>query len=80
MRAVGKKERNTPRHVRVDLCVQRPEVHLEQRPVQHGHGDEIEEEKTNEKREWEQVNGNATLVEQERGCAASVGIEFRLWA
>ena len=42
--AGGKKERNAARHVRVDLCVQRLEVYLEQRPEQEGHGDEIEEE------------------------------------
>jgi hypothetical protein len=29
--------------VRVDLCVQSLEVHLEQRPKQHRYGDEIEE-------------------------------------
>jgi multidrug resistance efflux pump len=39
-----KKERNTARHVRVDFCIQRLEVHLEQRPEQHGHGDDIQEE------------------------------------
>ena len=39
-----KKERNTARHVRVDSCIQRLEVHLEQRPEQHGHGDDIQEE------------------------------------
>ena len=44
MPAGGKKERNAARHVRVDLCVQRLEVYLEQRPKQHGHSDEIKEE------------------------------------
>ncbi len=44
MPASGKKERNAARHVRVDLFVQRLEVHLEQCPEQDGHGDEIEED------------------------------------
>src|SRR5258708_36246242 len=39
-----KEERNAARHVRVDLCIQHLEVHLEQRPKQHGHGNKIEEE------------------------------------
>src|SRR5260370_1401812 len=39
-----KEERNAARHVRVDLCIQHLEVHLEQRPKQHWHGNKIEEE------------------------------------
>src|SRR5216684_6979772 len=42
--ARGEEEPNTTRHVRVDLCIQHLEVHLEQRPKQHGHGNKIEEE------------------------------------
>jgi hypothetical protein len=42
--AGGKKERNAARHARIDLCVERLEVYLEQRPKQHGHGNEIKEE------------------------------------
>ena len=41
-----KKECNTARHVRVDFCIQRLEVHLEQRPEQHGHGDDIPHHRT----------------------------------
>src|SRR5258705_5302214 len=39
-----KEKRTAGRHVRVDLCIQHLEVHLEQRPKQHGHGNKIEEE------------------------------------
>src|SRR4029077_19057196 len=42
--AGGEKERNAARHVRVDLCLQRLEGYLEQRPKQHRHSDEIKEE------------------------------------
>src|SRR6202795_3490871 len=39
-----KEERNAACHVRVDLCIQHLEIHLEQRAKQHWYGDQIEEE------------------------------------
>src|SRR5215831_14104124 len=42
--ASRKKERHTARRMRLHFRVQRLEVHLEQRPEQHRHGDKIEEE------------------------------------
>ena len=44
MPAGGEKECDAARHVLVDLCIQRLEVNLEQRPEQHGYGDKIKEE------------------------------------
>src|SRR5260370_7781379 len=42
--ALGKEERDPACNVRTDLGAQRLEPLLEQRPEQHRHGDEIEEE------------------------------------
>jgi hypothetical protein len=42
--AGGKKKRDATRYMRVDLGIQRLQVYLEQRPKQHGHGDEIKKE------------------------------------